>query len=529
MIGSRDWENDWKIFKGLRLHEGAVIFLIVAAPWYIYMGIKHGVPFYAEFFGEHHFGRLEGSIKKPDGPFEFYIWQLAVGGFPWIAFLIPALFFTGMQKKRPKEETFTIFSFFFMFLFVSISATKFPHYIFPAVPFMAIIVSLPFIRFLRGERRAFFPLVAVFAALLIGVIAKDIGTGMNYREFLYIITTHRLQSWFGRVSDMLPYLRIFVPPMIFFTILPLIIKRRKRLMQSSAVLFFITVTLFAGYINFYFVPGVLEVFSPEKLIDKYKAERKEGDILIDYHNWKNRSMYFYMGLENEFTSTNSADRVVDLIRKNPDKTVYLTVKNTKVAELRSIVMNKLGVPFAKVTDDRVGTYMEIELYKTSMNDKSLDDGSWKKDIITESQIPRNLKKLGGTSGNGMLEYVGYTINKNRFDQGEEIELTMYYKVMKEIPKSYMIFFHMEVAEGALPRTMKLDDYPFGGFYPTNRWKPGEIIRQKFTKKISSNHPGGGIKIFAGFFKGRERLPVDQEKFNDGEDRFMVGMFRINFK
>ncbi|HDT11266.1 MAG TPA: phospholipid carrier-dependent glycosyltransferase, partial [bacterium] len=61
-------------FKEVRAVEGLIIVLAVSGWWFLYMGIKHGTPFFNEFFGKHHFSLLAGKLNKPDGPFEFYVW-----------------------------------------------------------------------------------------------------------------------------------------------------------------------------------------------------------------------------------------------------------------------------------------------------------------------------------------------------------------------------------------------------------------------------------------------------------------------
>lgn len=520
----------WDFIKRSRLFEGLLIFLAVSAWWYIYMYAKHGTPFLKEFFIENHFGRMEGLIDKPDGPFEYYVWQMALGAFPWAVFFIPALYFMGLNKSQRKEESFIAVCFFFIFLFFTLSATKFPHYIFPAMPFFAAIVALPFLEFYNGRRTTLYPLTAVFAAATLGVIAKDMGTGMNYREILYIITTHRIQDWFGRVYDMLPYLRIFVPPMVFFILLPLIFIKSRKVMKISLAGFFIFAIGFAGYMNFYFVPKVLWVFSPKQLAEKFKEIKQPGDIIVDYDNWKNRCMYFYLGLENNFERLGTAQAVKEMIEQHPDNAVFITTKTNKVPELRSAIMNQLGIPLVKIMDDRTDTYMEIEMLRASMKDKGqASDESWKKNLLTEETLPKNLNKVNGTFDGGKIEVIGYEINKTVFDPKEEIRLTMYYRVLKEIPKSYRIFFHFDVYNGALPYSFKHDEYPLDGFYPTNKWKPGDIIRNEFTDTVPGDHPGGGIKIYTGFFEGNDRLKIDNEKFNDGQDRFILGTFdvRIN--
>ncbi|HSW61456.1 MAG TPA: hypothetical protein VLJ60_11690, partial [bacterium] len=433
--------------------------------------------------------------------------------------------------KEKKEEGYVIISFFFIFLFFTLAATKFPHYVFPVVPFMAMIVSVLFVEMFRNEKMGkLYPVTAVIAALIVGIVGKDLGTGMNYADLIYIITTHKVQTWFGRVFDMLPYLSVFVPVMVVFILIPMISPVKKVLMKISVAGFILTTVAWSGYINFYWVPKMLDVFTPKALVQKYFELKKEGDIIVDYDNWKNRSMYFYLGLEENLHRVDKVEQIQKLVEKYPDKMVYITTKDKKVSELRSALLTKPGVPLTKIMDDAVDTYMEIEMFSTSMKDR--DSGrmeQWKENIVPEAELPKNLKKINSTIGQGLIEIVGYTINKERFDPDEEMVLTVYYKTLKKIEKSWKVFFHFDVYSGALPHSWKIDDFPQKGFYPTNKWEEGMILKDEFVTKIPRSHPGGGIKIYTGFYIDKDRLEIDDESFNDGQKRFILGTFNVNIK
>ena len=515
----------------LRPFEGAAIFLIVSLPWYIYMGVKHGAPFYNEFFMEHHFGRLGGTIDKPDGPFEFYVWQLSLGAFPWVAFLIPALFSAAGKVRKNKDLAFTLLTFFFIFLFFTLSATKFPHYVFPVVPFMVMILAEGFVDLLKSERTAkVYPVIGVVSALFLILIAKDIGTDFNYADMIYIITTHHIQTWFGRVFDMVPYLAVFVPLMALCIIVPVFKPGKKILFTVSAAAFALVAVAWSSYINFYWVPDMLEVFTPKHLVEKYFEMKQPGDKIVDFDNWKNRSMYFYLGLHEQLYRYTKVEQIQGLIEKNPNNTVFITTKKDKVSELRAALLDKPGIPITKVADDAVDTYMEIEMFTASMKDKNADlSEKWKKNLLEEPQIPGNIRKINGTLGNKTLEIIGYSINKQAFDPGDEIELTLYYKVLKEMDKNWKVFFHFDVYSGALPHSFKLDDYPQQGYLPTTKWTKGMILKDTFKVTVPRAHPGGGVKIYTGFYEGNDRMNVDKESFNDGQKRFILGTFNVNIK
>ena len=485
----------------LRPFEGLAIFLVVSLPWYIYMGLKHGEPFYKEFFMEHHFGRLEGTIDKPDGPFEFYIWQLSLGAFPWVAFLIPALFSAAGKVRKNKDLAFTLLTFFFLFLFFTLAATKFPHYVFPVVPFMVMILAEGFVDLLRSERFSkVYTVIGVVSALFLILIGKDIGTDFNYADMIYLITTHHVQTWFGRVFDLVPALTVFVPLMALFIIFPAVKPDKKILFKISAAAFTLVAVVWSGYINFVWVPDMLEVFT------------------------------FYLGLDEQLLRYTKVEQIQQLLERNPKATVFITTKKDKVSELRAALLDKPGIPITKIADDAVDTYMEIEMFTASLKDKNADmSDKWKKNLLEESQIPSGIKRINGTLGGKTVEIIGYEINKQRFDPGEEIELTLYYKVLKEMDKNWKVFFHFDVYSGALPHSFKLDDYPQQGYLPTTKWTPGMILKDTFKVAVPKAHPGGGVKIYTGFYEGNTRMEVDRESFNDGQKRFILGTFNVNIK
>jgi hypothetical protein len=523
------YKNFISLIKRSRFFEGFVILLSVSSWWFIYMGIKHGAPFFHEFFIQNHINLLAGKLGKPDGPFEFYVWELSVGTFPWIAFFIPGLILSTKKFKESKEELFTIIAFFVPILFFTLSASKLPHYIAVTVPFFSIITAAAFVKlFNREDIKNIYPFFAVIASLVVGIIGKDLGTGINYTNFLNIISTQKVEDSFGRVFDMLPVLTIVVPLMVFFIFAPIIYPAKKILIKISVTGFMVVSVIFAGYINFSWIPDVSKIFSAKKIAAKYLELKKEGDLIVDYDNWKRNSMIFYLGMDEKLKSVKKTGQITEIVKDNPENTVFIAMKAKDVPQLRAALIADHGVNITKIMDDKVDTYKEIELYRVSLRDKATaKKQEWKKNIIKESDLPENIKKSGGTLGDGAVEIVGYTIEKSRYNAGDELNIQIFYKVKKEFDKSWQIFLHFDVYSGALPRSFKFDDFPLQGFYPTNNWKPEEIIRQDIKTVIPDDHPGGGIKIYTGFYIDSDRLPVDREKDNDGQDRFILGTFRIN--
>src|SRR3972149_3311945 len=111
-----------------------LVFLAVAAPWYIAQFYINGWEFFNAFIVKHHFKRYTDVISSHSGPIYFYVPVILAGFFPWAAFL-PNAFYRGIKEKG--LYLFALIWFSVVFVFFSISGTKLPNYIMPLFPAMA--------------------------------------------------------------------------------------------------------------------------------------------------------------------------------------------------------------------------------------------------------------------------------------------------------------------------------------------------------------------------------------------------------
>ncbi|HAM49190.1 MAG TPA: hypothetical protein DCP92_00265 [Nitrospiraceae bacterium] len=119
--------------------KGAVLFVVVSAPWYVIEFMINGNEFVQQFFIKHHFIRYTEVISGHTGPLYYYIPVLIGGLFPWVAFL-PA----GIRSVFRGKERLGLFAFIWMvvvIVFFSLSTTKLPNYILPAIPATSILIS----------------------------------------------------------------------------------------------------------------------------------------------------------------------------------------------------------------------------------------------------------------------------------------------------------------------------------------------------------------------------------------------------
>jgi len=128
--------------------EGPVLFLLIAAPWYVLALSANGWAFIEGFVIKHHLTRYTGVISSHAGPLWFYIPVVLVGFFPWSGFLPAALWRAGRAARRRRAETAgdhlavaCLCWLAGLFAFFSLAGTKLPSYLFPAFPAMALLVG----------------------------------------------------------------------------------------------------------------------------------------------------------------------------------------------------------------------------------------------------------------------------------------------------------------------------------------------------------------------------------------------------
>ncbi|MHB8881935.1 MAG: ArnT family glycosyltransferase [Thermodesulfovibrionales bacterium] len=133
---------------------GALLFLVVAAPWYLAQYSVNGQEFIDQFFIKHHFRRYTGIISGHKGPVYFYIPALLIGLMPWVVFL-PAGVINSIRAIREQgpsaegtpasvkhsPELLAVIWLSSIVLFFSLATTKLPNYILPAVPAASILIA----------------------------------------------------------------------------------------------------------------------------------------------------------------------------------------------------------------------------------------------------------------------------------------------------------------------------------------------------------------------------------------------------
>jgi 4-amino-4-deoxy-L-arabinose transferase-like glycosyltransferase len=132
----------WRIFREMRLVTGGLLFLLVAAPWFVVVSLRN--PEFARFFFIHeHFERFLTKVHGHYKPAWYFIPVLLGCMFPWSLFL-PAAFRRLWSRRNRAEESPTLFLAIWalvIFIFFSLSDSKLMPYILPVFPAVALLVG----------------------------------------------------------------------------------------------------------------------------------------------------------------------------------------------------------------------------------------------------------------------------------------------------------------------------------------------------------------------------------------------------
>nr|WP_252263800.1 glycosyltransferase family 39 protein [Paracidobacterium acidisoli] len=131
------WERWPPAVFGKAFFAGAALFLVLAAPWHLYMWHQYGAVFWREYLGVQVFSRSTMQLDRHVNPPWFYLNVLAIYAMPWL-FLLPFAIVKGFQKKELRE--FLIFAFVVLGLF-TVAKTRLPQYIVPVYPALVILIA----------------------------------------------------------------------------------------------------------------------------------------------------------------------------------------------------------------------------------------------------------------------------------------------------------------------------------------------------------------------------------------------------
>ncbi len=169
--------NSWRQLLKLEIHRGLLLGAIVVVPWHVAMYLVDGRPFIRDYFITHNWNRFFQGVHGERGTFNFFISQIGIGLWPWVAVLPAAVagFFARVSGQTREGKIRLLIGIWAVVgvAFFAAGQTKFHHYIFPAVPALGIIIAFWFDDLFNGRVRRI-GMIAVAAVAIVLLIMRDL-------------------------------------------------------------------------------------------------------------------------------------------------------------------------------------------------------------------------------------------------------------------------------------------------------------------------------------------------------------------
>ena len=132
----------WRVLLALLWWPGVMLFLIVAAPWFVAMQLRFA-DFFHYFFVVQHFQRFAAGGFNNVQPFWFYVAVLIASSLPWLPWLsrLPIRRRYLSDPERGPVRLLMLLWVLVVAVFFSLPRSKLVGYIFPAVPPLAFLLA----------------------------------------------------------------------------------------------------------------------------------------------------------------------------------------------------------------------------------------------------------------------------------------------------------------------------------------------------------------------------------------------------
>lgn len=138
------WQRDWALWRHLHLGKGLLLYLLIAAPWFV--AVSYANPEFPHFFFIHeHFERFTSDVHGRTKSNWYFFAVFAIGAIPWLfsslnGLIKPPFSWRAEAGKFEASRLLWVYA-IFVFFFFSISHSKLPGYILPMFPALAVLVG----------------------------------------------------------------------------------------------------------------------------------------------------------------------------------------------------------------------------------------------------------------------------------------------------------------------------------------------------------------------------------------------------
>jgi 4-amino-4-deoxy-L-arabinose transferase-like glycosyltransferase len=305
----------WHLLLRCGLPTGILLFALPAFPWHHAMILYRGDRWIAEWIIDNNLRRFStGEQKQAVGGFSFYLETLGIAALPWSA-LVPlslgsALRVFGVRasvddegeapsrrdrldradRGRDAVLRFAVLWFVLSLLVISLSTTKYYHYLMPSFPPLALILGLWIDRVLEGKRLAGQVGTWVGVGVAAVILASAIRDAINAPAWIAHLTTYLYTGMWTKGAPETTRLIVTCAPFAVGLVLWALAKQR-----WAVGAWIVSALLTTGYIIADYVPAASESWSQRSAMRMYFDERGPNDRLISWWFYYRGETFFTKG------------------------------------------------------------------------------------------------------------------------------------------------------------------------------------------------------------------------------------------
>ncbi|ATX81553.1 4-amino-4-deoxy-L-arabinose transferase [Mariprofundus ferrinatatus] len=267
----KDWKN-WHLFQPFR---GASIALLVAAPWYIAVGVLTDGVWLEGFIFRHNIERFTDPLQGHRGFPGLYILTVLAGWFPWSGLLAAMLAFGAWRLEALRRDPLRLFMLCWIgvyILFFSIASTQLPNYVLPLFPAAAFLMAFGWAEApdrLRNRARLWLAWGALVLSLALviggGIAVEKMWPGEGFYT-LAMLPVALVSGWW-------------------------LLKRKGELWAPLAFAMLFSILLLTGWS----IPGIDHHKISSSLAAKADAEGFNSQNLATFHYFQPSLLYYHGG------------------------------------------------------------------------------------------------------------------------------------------------------------------------------------------------------------------------------------------
>jgi len=277
------WQRDWALWRHLHLGKGLLVYLLIAAPWFV--AVSYANPEFPHFFFIHeHFERFTSDVHGRTKSNWYFFAVFAIGAMPWLfsalnGLIKPPFSWRAEAGKFEASRLLWVYA-IFVFFFFSISHSKLPAYILPMFPALALLVGE------NMSRRKHFIADGIIAIVLAGVI------------FIFFIWQADNTAKLGRLATHLPLFRPWIIATAVLTGVAGIATQLLKRQRNLAISIFALCALLGVQMLSWGYQSISELRSSKAMAEAIQSYiAKSGKDIVEIYDVKryDQSLPYYLG------------------------------------------------------------------------------------------------------------------------------------------------------------------------------------------------------------------------------------------